>query len=118
LLAIVIGIFGLFALTTYTTLRRTKEIGIRKALGGSTANIFFLLGRSIIRWILLAAIIAAPLAWFAMEDWLQEFYFHIRNAWLLIILSILMAIIIALAAISCHILRITRANPVDSLRYE
>jgi putative ABC transport system permease protein len=118
LLAIVIGIFGLFALTTYTTVRRTKEIGIRKAMGGSPTTIFLLLGGSIIKWILAAALIATPLAWFAANNWLQGFYYHIQNAWLLIILSILLAITIAMVTISYHILKITRVNPVDSLRYE
>jgi len=118
LLAIIIGIFGLFALTTYTTVRRTKEIGIRKAMGGSPTKIFFLLGGNIMKWILAAAFIATPLAWFAVNDWLQGFYYHIQNAWLLIILSILLAIGIAMLTISFHILKITRKNPVDSLRYE
>jgi putative ABC transport system permease protein len=118
LLAIVIGVFGLFALTTYTTVRRTKEIGIRKAMGGSATNIFFLLGGSIMKWILIAGFITAPLAWFAVNEWLQHFYYHIQNAWLLIILSILLAIGIAVLTISYHILKITRKNPVDSLRYE
>ncbi|MCK5462850.1 MAG: FtsX-like permease family protein, partial [Bacteroidales bacterium] len=118
LLAIIIGIFGLFALTTYTTVRRTKEIGIRKAMGGSPTTIFFLLGGSIMKWILAATFIATPLAWFAVNDWLQGFYYHIQNAWLLIIMSILLAVGIALLTISFHILKITRKNPVDSLRYE
>jgi putative ABC transport system permease protein len=118
LLAIIIGIFGLFALTTYTTVRRTKEIGIRKAMGGSPRTIFFLLGGSIMKWILAAALIATPLAWLAVNDWLQGFYYHIQNAWLLIILSILLAITIALLTISYHILKFTRVNPIDSLRYE
>ncbi len=118
MLAIIIGIFGLFALTTYTTVRRTKEIGIRKAMGGSPTTIFFLLGGSIMKWILAAALIATPLAWFAVNDWLQGFYYHIQNAWLLIIMSILLAVGIALLTISFHILKITRKNPVDSLRYE
>ena len=118
LLAIVIGVFGLFALTTYTTVRRTKEIGIRKAMGGSPTTIFFFLGGSIMKWILAAALIAAPLAWLAVSDWLQGFYYHIQNAWLLIILSILLTIAIALLTISYHILKFTRVNPVDSLRYE
>jgi putative ABC transport system permease protein len=118
LLAILIGIFGLVALTTYATVRRTKEIGIRKAMGGSTSNIFFLLGGSIIKWILLAALIAAPLAWFAVNDWLKGFYYHIQYAWLLILLSILLAIAIAVLSISYQILRISRINPADSLRYE
>jgi putative ABC transport system permease protein len=118
LLAIVIGVFGLFALTTYTTVRRTKEIGIRKAMGGSPTNIFSLLGGSIMKWILIAALIATPLAWFAVNDWLQHFYYHINNAWLLIILSIFVAIAIAMLTISYHILKITQSNPVESLRYE
>jgi putative ABC transport system permease protein len=118
LLAIIIGIFGLFALTTYTTVRKTKEIGIRKAMGGSPTNIFFLLGENIMKWILIAALIATPFAWFAVNDWLQRFYYHIHYAWLLIVLSILMAMAIAMLTISYHILKITRMNPVESLRYE
>jgi putative ABC transport system permease protein len=118
LLAIIIGLFGLFALTTYTTLKRTKEIGIRKVMGGSHKNIFFLLGGSIMKWILIAALIATPLVWLVANDWLQGFYYHIQNAWLLIILSILAAIAIAMLTISYHILKITRKSPVDSLRYE
>jgi putative ABC transport system permease protein len=118
LLAIIIGIFGLLALTTYVTLRRTKEIGIRKAVGGSPANIFLLFGKNIMKWILAAAIIVTPLAWFAVHDWLQGFYYHIQHAWLLIILSIGAAMVIALLTISYHLLRITRVNPADSLRYE
>ena len=70
------------------------------------------------KWILAAALIAAPLAWLAVSDWLQGFYYHIQNAWLLIILSILLTIAIALLTISYHILKFTRVNPVDSLRYE
>jgi ABC-type antimicrobial peptide transport system permease subunit len=118
LLAIIIGIFGLFALTTYTTVRRTKEIGIRKALGGSPKNIFLLLGGSIMKWILIAGLIAAPLAWFAVNEWLQGFYYHIQHAWLLIFLSILLATGIALLTIGYHIIKFTRVNPAASLRYE
>jgi putative ABC transport system permease protein len=87
-------------------------------MGGSARKIFFLLGGSIIKWILVAALIATPLAWFAVNGWLQRFYYHINNAWLLIIVSILVAIGIAMLTISYHILKITRLNPVDSLRYE
>jgi putative ABC transport system permease protein len=87
-------------------------------MGGSPTTIFFLLGGSIIKWILAAALIATPLAWFAANNWLQGFYYHIQNAWLLIILSILLAISISMLTISYHILKITRVNPVDSLRYE
>ncbi len=118
LLAILIGIFGLFALTTYTTIRKTKEIGIRKAMGGSPANIFFFLGGGITKWILISALISTPIAWFAVNDWLQRFYYHIQNAWILIVLSIFLVLAIALITISYHILKITRKNPVDSLRYE
>lgn len=118
LLAIVIGVFGLFALTTYTTLRRTKEIGIRKAMGASPRTIFFLLGGSTMKWILAAALFALPFVWLAVNEWLKRFYYHIHNAWLLIILSILLASTIAMLTISYHILKITRVNPADSLRYE
>jgi putative ABC transport system permease protein len=70
------------------------------------------------KWILIAAGIATPLSWFAVDDWLQGFYYHIDHAWLLIIMSILAALAIALLAISYHILRITRVNPADCLRHE
>lgn len=118
LLAIMIGIFGLIALTTYTTVRRTKEIGIRKAMGGDRSSIFLLLGGDTLRWILLSAIIATPLAWFAVNNWLQRFYYSIEYAGLLIILSVLLAMVLAMASIGWQLIRISRQNPLDSLRYE
>lgn len=118
MLAILIGIFGLIALTTYTTIRRTKEVGIRKAMGGSPGDIFLFVGGSIIRWILISALITAPLAWFAIHDWLQRYFYHIRYSWILILLSVFIAIALAIITTSHHIQKITRKNPVDSLRYE
>jgi putative ABC transport system permease protein len=118
LLAMIMGIFGLIGLTTYTTLRKTKEIGIRKAMGSSRANLFFILGGSIVRWMLLSALIAMPLAWLAVHDWMNRFFYKIGYAWALILCSVLLAIAIAFLTTSHHILRISRKNPVDSLRYE
>ena len=118
LLAMIMGIFGLIGLTTYTTLRKTKEIGIRKAMGGSRANLFLVLGGNILRWMVLSALIAIPLAWFAVHDWMHRFPYRIGYAWVLIAASVLLAVAIAFFTTSHHILRITRKNPVESLRYE
>ena len=92
-------------------LRKQIKVAFRSLLHFRFFSILNIIG-------LAAAFIATPLAWFAANNWLQGFYYHIQNAWLLIILSILLAITIAMLTISYHILKITRVNPVDSLRYE
>ena len=117
-LAILIACLGLFGLTSFTAEQRTKEIGIRKTLGASVSEIILLLSKEFIRWVLVANIIAWPLAYFAMNRWLQNFAYHISIGIGTFILAASMALIIALLTVGYQAVRAARANPVDSLRYE
>jgi putative ABC transport system permease protein len=117
-LAISIACLGLFGLITFTTEQRRKEIGIRKVLGGSVPGIVALLARNLMILIVVAAVIATPLAWYAMNSWLQEFAYHIDiNAWIFLLAGST-ALAIALITISSQAARSAMANPVESLRTE
>lgn len=116
--AIIISCLGLFGLSTYTAEVRTKEIGIRKVLGASVYSITNLLAKEFVLLILISFIIASPIAWFAMDKWLQNYVYRIHmTAWIFLATGIL-AIIIALATVSFQAIRAGKANPVKSLRAE
>lgn len=117
-LALFISCLGLFGLSSFLAERHTKEIGIRKVLGASVPGIFILLSREFTKWVVLANIIAWPIAYFSMNNWLQNFAYRISlNVWVFI-LSGLTALAIALLTVSYQSIKAARANPVDSLRYE
>ncbi|HEV8284635.1 MAG TPA: ABC transporter permease [Chitinophagaceae bacterium] len=118
LLAIIISCLGLFGLAAYTAERKTREIGIRKVLGASVAGITGLLSRNFLLLVAISAIIAFPVAWWAMHKWLQDFAYRISISWWVFILSGLLALIIALITISFQSIRAAVANPVKSLRTE
>ena len=117
-LAILIACLGLFGLASFTAEQRTKEIGIRKALGASVSEIIFLLSKEFTRWVLVANIIAWPLAYFAMNRWLQNFANRINIGIGTFILAALLALVIALLTVGYQAVRAARANPVEALRYE
>ncbi len=117
-LAIAIACLGLFGLATFSTLQRVKEIGIRKVLGASIPNILSLLSKEIILLILVANLIAWPVAWYAMKQWLGNFAYRIHIKPGLFILAGILTLFIALATISFQTFRAAIANPVDSLRNE
>jgi len=117
-LAIFISCLGLFGLVIYTTGIRTKEIGVRKVLGASVTQIVSLLSKDFMSLVLLAFIIAAPLAWWAMYKWLQDFAYRTHMSWWVFILSGGLMIIIALITLSMQTIRSAMANPVKSLRME
>jgi putative ABC transport system permease protein len=117
-LAIFIACLGLFGLASFTAEQRTKEIGIRKALGATEPNIVLRLSREFIKWVLIANIIAWPLAYLAMNRWLQNFAYRISIGIGTFILAALLALLIALLTVGYQAVRAARANPVDSLRYE
>jgi putative ABC transport system permease protein len=117
-LAIVVSCLGLFGLSTFVAERRTKEIGIRKVLGSTVYGIVMLLSRSFAKWVLVANIIAWPVAWYAMNKWLQDFAYRIDMSWWMFVLSGGIALVIALATVSWQAVKAATANPVDSLRYE
>lgn len=113
-----ISCLGLFGLATLTAFQRTKEIGIRKVLGASIYRIVALLSRDFVKLILIAAVIASPIAWWAMNKWLEDFAYRINIGWWIFTLAGSTAILIALLTVSYQAIRAARANPVDSLRNE
>lgn len=117
-LAIFIACLGLFGLASFTVVKRTKEIGIRKVLGASVPNIFFLLSKEFSRWVILSNIIAWPVAWYFMNKWLENFAYRINIHWWFFVIAGLVALLISLITIIWQALRTATANPADSLRYE
>ena len=116
--AIFIACLGLFGLSFFATTQRTKEIGVRKVLGASVSNIVLLLSKDFIRLVLIAFLIASPVAWYIMNNWLSDFAYRINiSVWIFIAAGCL-AILIALATISFQAIKAAIANPVKSLRTE
>jgi putative ABC transport system permease protein len=118
LLAIIISCLGLFGLAAYTAEQRTKEIGIRKVLGASVSNITTLLSKDFLGLVALANIVAWPVAWYAMNKWLENFAYRIELAVWIFVLSGMAAIIIALLTVSYQSIKSASVNPVKSLRNE
>ena len=117
-LAIFIACLGLFGLAAFEALQRTKEMGIRKVLGASAAGIVLLLSKEFTKWVLLANIIAWPVAYYAMNRWLQNFAYRINIGPLIFIQSAVLALLVALLTVSYQAMKVSLANPVDTLRYE
>ena len=118
LLAIVIACLGLFGLATYIAEQRTKEIGIRKVLGASVGNIIKMLSKDFVKLVVVAFVIAAPIAWWFMSEWLQDFAFRVNLSWSVFAITGLLALIVALVTLSFQAIRAATANPVKSLRAE
>ncbi|WP_218919519.1 ABC transporter permease [Spirosoma rigui] len=118
ILTILVSCLGLLGLTAFTAEQRTKEIGIRKVLGASVAGIVALLSRDFLKLMLLAVVLASPLAWYAMSYWLHHFAYKTRFEWWMPALAGLLAIGIALLTISFQSIKAALANPVRSLRNE
>jgi putative ABC transport system permease protein len=117
-LAIFTACLGLFGLSSITTQQRTKEIGIRKVLGASVSNLIVLLARNFVRLVLVALLIAAPLAYFVMKSWLENFAYRIDLSWWVFALAGGAALVIALVTVSAQAIKAAVANPVEALRYE
>jgi putative ABC transport system permease protein len=118
LIAIFIACLGLFGLASFTAEQKTKEIGIRKVLGASASKIIVLLTKEFILLVALANCIAWPLAWYGMNKWLESFAYRIDLNIAFFVLAGIAAFIIAIASVSAQFAKATRANPIDSLRYE
>lgn len=116
ILSILIASLGLLALSAFIIGQRTREIGIRKVLGASVVSVVGLLTGDFLRLVLIALIIASPIAWFLMEKWLQDFAYHIEINWIVFMLAALVAILIAFLTVSIQGLRVAYTNPVESLR--
>ncbi len=118
ILGIFIAALGLFGLTSFTIEQRTKEVGVRKALGASNGSIFYLISKEIILLVCVATLIAWPLIYFAANNWLQNYYYRIKPGVLEFILGFVIAIAIALLTISYRTMQSVRTNPALTLRYE
>ncbi|HMI40656.1 MAG TPA: FtsX-like permease family protein [Sphingomicrobium sp.] len=118
ILAVIIGCLGLFGLAAFTAERRTKEIGIRKVLGARTLDIVRLLVWQFSRPVLIANVLAWPVAWWLMRDWLNKFDATITLGPIPFLGAAAVALIIAVATVSAHAIRVARANPIHALRYE
>ncbi|HMB91064.1 MAG TPA: ABC transporter permease, partial [Rhodothermales bacterium] len=118
LLAILVACLGLLGLAAYAVVQRTKEIGIRKVLGASPTSIVLLLSKEFVRLVVLAFIVAAPLAYFAMQHWLEDFAFRIDLSWWIFALAGGTALLIALLTVSFQSIKAALTDPIKSLRYE
>ncbi|HRO71808.1 MAG TPA: ABC transporter permease, partial [Chitinophagaceae bacterium] len=116
--SIIICCLGLFGLAHLAAHRRTREIGIRKVLGASVSGIASLLTKDFLRLVVISLAIASPLAWWVMNNWLQEFAYRIQMGWWMFVAGGLTAIVVAIVAVSFHAIRAALANPVKSLRTE
>ncbi len=117
-LAIFIACLGLFGLSSYTTIQRTKEIGIRKVLGASVGNIITLLSKDFMKFIFIASILALPLAYWAMHRWLENYAFRIDISWWLLAVPVILVLLLAVVTVSVQTIRTALTNPAKSLRYE
>lgn len=117
-ISIFLACLGLFGLAALAAVNRTKEIGIRKVMGASVTNIVQLLSKDFLKLILIALVIASPLAWYFMNSWLQDFVYRIHIGYLVFILSGVFALTIALITIGIQAVRAAMANPVNALRTE
>jgi putative ABC transport system permease protein len=118
ILAIIIGCLGLFGLSAYTASQRIKEIGIRKVLGASVTDITTMLSKDFIKLVVIAIVIASPVAWFIMNTWLQDFAYRVNIGWWVFVVAGAAALMIALLTVSFQAIKAAIANPVKSLRTE
>jgi len=117
-LGILIAALGLFGLTSFTIEQRTKEVGVRKALGASNGSIFYLISKEIILLVCISTLIACPLIFFVARNWLQSYYYRINLTAIEFILGFVIAIAVALLTISYRTIQSVRTNPALTLRYE
>lgn len=117
-IAIVLSCMGLLAMVILIVTQKVKEIGIRKVLGASVANIVYMVSKEFFWLVAIAIIIASPLAWFGMQKWLDNFAYRISIAWWVFVLAGLLAFVVALCTISIQAIKAATANPVKSLRTE
>jgi putative ABC transport system permease protein len=118
LLAILISCIGLFGLSAYTATQRTKEIGIRKVLGASPMNITSMLSKNFLKLIVIAVLIASPITWIIMSNWLRGFAYRIDISWWIFVLSGIIALFIASITVSFQSIKAAVTSPVKSLRTE
>ncbi len=117
-LAVLISILGLYGLTTYATQQRTREIGIRKVMGAETFNILALLGKDFLRLVMIGFLIAIPISWFGMSNWLDDFAYHIGISWTVFMYAGMIAGLIAALTVMSQSLKAAWSDPVKSIKSE
>jgi len=117
-LSVLICCIGLFGIAHYSTIKRVKEIGIRKVLGASITNISWLLSKEFLKLVLLSIIIASPIAWFIVNIWLQSFSYRIQISWIDFMVAASIGLLISLITVNLQTFNAAIANPVNSLRAE
>jgi putative ABC transport system permease protein len=118
ILALLIAALGLFGLTSYTVEQRTKEIGVRKAMGSSVAGIYVVISREVVALVSVSALLAWPLSGYFAGKWLESFHYRIELGVPVLLAGFVVALAIALMTISYRIIRAARVNPAQSLKYE
>ena len=116
--AILIACLGIFGLSGINALNRTKEIGIRKVLGANSWRLIYLLNKEYVLLATLAFVLAMPLSWWLMRDWLADFTYSISLGWQLFAGALLVAVLVSTLSVSYHAIRAVRSNPVDALKNE
>jgi len=117
-ISILISCLGLFGLAAFAAQQRTKEIGVRKVLGASVSNIVLLLSKDFLTLVVIAIVIASPIAWYAMNKWLQNFAYKITISWWIFAVAGLLALVIAFVTVSFQSIKAALTNPVKSLKSE
>ena len=117
-ITIFIACLGLFGLAAYTAEQRTKEIGVRKVMGASVLQIISLLSKDFTKLVIVSCLIACPISYFAMNEWLQNFAYRTNISLWIFFVSGGLALIIALATVSVQTLKSAQSNPVEALKYE
>ena len=117
-IAIFIGSLGLFGLASYTAFQRSKEIGVRKALGATVSSITFLLSVDFTKQVIISLLFSLPLAYFLMDNWLQSFAYHVEVGWGVMFFSALLVLFISWVTVGYKSVRAALTNPVETLRNE
>jgi putative ABC transport system permease protein len=117
-IAVLISCLGLFGLAAFSAEQRTKEIGIRKVLGASVGSIVGLLSKDFMKLVVIALFIAAPIGWYFMNKWLEDFAYRINIGWWMFAVAGVLAVLIAFATISLHAIKAALTNPTKNLRTE
>jgi putative ABC transport system permease protein len=115
-LAILISCLGLFGLASFTMEQSRKSVAIRKVMGASVSNILFMMSKDFLKLVFLGMIVASPVAWYAMDKWLQGFAYSVGFGWLVFIYAAVVALLVAFITVSYHSLKAATTNPVNSLK--
>jgi putative ABC transport system permease protein len=118
IVSIIIACVGLYAISYFSIVKRTKEVGIRKVNGARTGEVMAMLNKDFIQWVVMAFLMAGPIAWYVMSKWLENFAYKTTLSWWVFAAAGAITLCIALLTVSWQSWRAARRNPVESLRYE